>query len=277
MECVSTASFSVSLNGRLNGFFKGRKGLRQGDLLSPLLFFIFVEYLSRLLKSLEGKFRFKFHPKCDELKITHLAFADDLMLFSKGDAVSVNDLMDCLKEFSQCSGLSANCLKSNLYQAGMKPRDLEIILNQTGFKKGKFPFRYLGVPLLSSKLNAAHYRPLIDRIAGLFKGWPGHTLTYAGRLEVINSIIQGIECFWLAIFPIPRNVLNQVIKLCQVFQWGGKRKALVAWREIYKPKQEGGLGVVDLKTWNRALLTKALWNVQAKKDSYGRNGSISST
>ncbi|XP_057962127.1 uncharacterized protein LOC131153697 [Malania oleifera] len=204
-----------------------------------MLFVICVEYLSRLLKSLEGKFRFKFHPKCDELKITHLAFADDLMLFSKGDVVSVNYLMDCLKEFSQCSG----------------------------FKEGEFPFKYLGVPLLSSKLNAARYRPLIDQIAGLFKGWPGHTLTYAGRLEIINSIIQGIECFWLAIFPIPGNVLNQVIKLCRVFLWGGRRKALVAWREIYKPKQGGGLGVVDFKTWNRALLTKALWNVQAKKDS----------
>ncbi|XP_057953868.1 uncharacterized mitochondrial protein AtMg01250-like [Malania oleifera] len=121
MECVSTSSFFVSLNGRLNGFFKGRKGLRQGDPLSPLLFVICVEYLSRLLKSLEGKFKFKFHPKCDELKITHLAFVDDLMLFSRGDVVSVGYLMECLKEFSLCSSLSTNCLKSNLYQAGMNP------------------------------------------------------------------------------------------------------------------------------------------------------------
>ncbi|XP_057982221.1 uncharacterized mitochondrial protein AtMg01250-like [Malania oleifera] len=120
MECVTTTSFSISLNGRLNGFFKGRKGLRQGDPLSPLLFVICLEYLSRLLKSLEDKFRFKFHPKCEELKITHLVFADDLM-FSKGDAISVKFLMDCLNEFSQCSRLTANNLKSNLYQSGMKP------------------------------------------------------------------------------------------------------------------------------------------------------------
>ncbi|XP_057953116.1 uncharacterized protein LOC131147628 [Malania oleifera] len=113
MECVSTASYLVSVNGRLNGFFKERKGLRQGDPLSPFLFVIYVEYLSRLLKSLEGKF--KFHPKCGELKITHLVFSDDLMLFSRGDVVSVKYLMDFLKEFAQCSDLSANCLKSNLF------------------------------------------------------------------------------------------------------------------------------------------------------------------
>ncbi|XP_057982254.1 uncharacterized protein LOC131167468 [Malania oleifera] len=243
MECVTTTSFSISLNGRLNGFFKGKKGLR-------------------LLKSLEGNFNFKFHPKSKELKIIHLVFADDLMLFSKGDAISVRFLMDCLNEL-----LTANSLKSNLYQAGMKPQVLEGILNQTGIKEGKFPFKYLGVPLLPSKLNAVHYRPLVDRIARWFKGWPGSTLTYAGRLEIINSIVQGFECFWLAIFPIPLNVLNQVIKLCRVFLWGGRRKPLVAWSEVYKPKDEGGLGVFDLKSWNRAFLTKALWNVQAKKDS----------
>ncbi|XP_057951002.1 uncharacterized protein LOC131145838 [Malania oleifera] len=79
--------------------------------------------------------------------------------------------------------------------------------------------------------------------------------------------VVGIECFWLAIFPIPNNVLDHIVKLCRAFLWGGRRKPLVAWNEVCILKDEGGLGVFDLKAWNMTLLSKTLWNVQAKKDS----------
>ncbi|XP_057951075.1 uncharacterized protein LOC131145916 [Malania oleifera] len=123
--------------------------------------------------------------------VTHLVFADDLMLFSGGDVVSVKYLMDCLKEFAQCSGLSANCLKSNLFQTRMKANDLEEVINQTGIKEGVFPFRYLGIPLMSSRLNAAHYKPLIDRIAG-----KEHSPLFKRVVEIKNQLVQvagGVE------------------------------------------------------------------------------------
>ncbi|XP_057965889.1 uncharacterized protein LOC131156317 [Malania oleifera] len=150
---------------------------------------------------------------------------------------------------------------------GMKDSDLDDVLRLSGMKLGAFPFRYLGIPLLSTKLNSVHYRPLIDSISNLLKSWPGHTLSYAGKLEIINSVVQGMECFWLAIFPIPLNILKHVVKLCRVFLWGGKKRSLVAWKEVCLPKVEGGLGILDLKNWNNTLLTKTLWNIHSKKDS----------
>ncbi|KAL0453512.1 UNVERIFIED_CONTAM: hypothetical protein Slati_1329300 [Sesamum latifolium] len=119
MECVSTSSFSVALNGSLHGFFSGKRGLRQGDPISPALFLLSMEYFSRLVKRKTSDSEFNFHPKCEKLKITHLLFADDLMLFSQGDLPSIHILMECLREFRDISGLAVNTSKSCIFTAGI--------------------------------------------------------------------------------------------------------------------------------------------------------------
>lgn len=94
MECVSTTSYLIALNRSLFRHFKGKRGLRQGDPFSPFLFVICLEYLSRLLKINTTESNFNFHPNCTQLGITYLAFADDLMLMSRGDATSVKILIE---------------------------------------------------------------------------------------------------------------------------------------------------------------------------------------
>ena len=102
MQCVSTTSYSISINGSLHGFFKGKQGLRQGDPISPFLFVLCLEYLSRIFGKLKSIPDFNFHPKCAALNIYHLAFADDLILFTRGDVTSVNLIMDCLEKLGEC-------------------------------------------------------------------------------------------------------------------------------------------------------------------------------
>jgi len=85
MSCVRTVSYSNVVNGQATQNFAAAKGLRQGDPISPFLFAIAMEYLSRLLKGLKEETNFKYHPKCSKLDITHLCFADDLLIFSRGD------------------------------------------------------------------------------------------------------------------------------------------------------------------------------------------------
>jgi hypothetical protein len=93
------------INGQLEGFFQGKRGLRQGDPMSPYLFALCMEFFSRSLATLEFDNRFKYHPKCKQLKISHILFADNVLLFCKADIHSVIALNDKLNEFFQVSGL----------------------------------------------------------------------------------------------------------------------------------------------------------------------------
>ncbi|XP_060182554.1 uncharacterized protein LOC132612270 [Lycium barbarum] len=64
MTCVTTSRFSVKVNGEGWGYFEGKGGLRQGDPLSPLLFVMVMEYLTRVLHKMEELPDFRYHPMC---------------------------------------------------------------------------------------------------------------------------------------------------------------------------------------------------------------------
>ncbi|XP_057485860.1 uncharacterized protein LOC130772139 [Actinidia eriantha] len=164
MTCIEFTSYSISYNGSLHGFFKGERGLRQGDPLSHYFFVLCLEYLSRSLGELYHNPDFNFHLRYGGLKIMHLAYADDLVLFSRGDPTSVSILMDKLNHFGDYSGLNINLTKSSFHSASISDADLEIIKGITGFSQGSFPFKYLGIPVADSRLTIAQYSPLIDRI-----------------------------------------------------------------------------------------------------------------
>ncbi|XP_047250114.1 uncharacterized protein LOC107876864 [Capsicum annuum] len=133
MTCVTSTYFTVKVNGEGHGYFPGKRGLRQGDLISSLLFVLITEYLSRTLKSMSDLPDFKFHPMCTDLRLTHLVFADDLMIFCKGDLKSVTRVMEALNHFSSTSGLVANLEKSSIFIVGIKDDESAAILENTGF------------------------------------------------------------------------------------------------------------------------------------------------
>lgn len=92
MTCVTSPAYCLTINGGTHGFIHGKRGLRQGDPMSPTLFLLCMEYLSRSIAKRTKELDFSFHPRCDLFNITHIAFADDLLLFCRGDARSVKIL-----------------------------------------------------------------------------------------------------------------------------------------------------------------------------------------
>ena len=232
MECVSTASFRYSINGQLTDLLRARRGLRQGDPISPLLFVVVMEYLHRGLANLSTVQQFKFHPRCKKLGITNISFADDIILFARGDTASVCNLMQVFNLFSQATGLYVQPSKFHVYFGGVQQRIKQEIIQLTGFGEGSIPFKYLGVPLASKKLSSQHCQPLIEKITGRIKHWTSHLLSYAGRCQLIKSVIFAISTYWLQVLPLPKQVLQRIDSICRSFLWCGSdiisRKAPIA-------------------------------------------------
>lgn len=92
-----------------------------------------MDYFSRLMKRIEKRREFKFHPRCVALAINHLIFANDLMLFSKGDVQSTMLLKRTLKAFTATSRLEASHAKSVVYFGNVKEEIQNKILQIIGF------------------------------------------------------------------------------------------------------------------------------------------------
>ena len=103
--CITTPKFSLNFNGESVGFFEGAKGLRQGDPISPYLFVLVMDTFSQLLQYNIGNGAFKYHWKCDKLKISHLCFADDLLILFNGDVQSATLISKTLRVLHMLSGL----------------------------------------------------------------------------------------------------------------------------------------------------------------------------
>ena len=81
--CLSSATFAILVNGNAKGWVKAFRGLRQGDLLSPFLFTIVADVLSRLIVRGEERGVFVgFLVIRDRTRVSYLQFTDDTIFFS---------------------------------------------------------------------------------------------------------------------------------------------------------------------------------------------------
>ena len=124
-ECITNPRFSISLNGSMVGYFKGGKGLRHGDPISPYLFVIAMDAFTRLMqRKIQEPTQFKFHPYCKALRITHLSFANDLLIYTATNLPTINLVKEGLGEFKVASGLDINPSKSEVFFSAV-PQDVK--------------------------------------------------------------------------------------------------------------------------------------------------------
>ncbi|CAN1773889.1 LINE-1 retrotransposable element ORF2 protein [Linum perenne] len=235
--CLNASRISVNINGSLSGYFPAKRGFRQGDPISPFLFVLSMEVLSCLFAQAVEQKKYAVHPQCKSISLTHLCFADDLLVFAKASSDGVKTVKSILERFHKLSGLRFNSEKSKIYIAGLSAEEEGEIVAASGFSKGAIPFRYLGVPLTSGKLRRNDCKTLLEKITKRVTDWKSKKLSYAGKLQLIDSVISE----------------------------GGKSK--VAWDKVAKPKKEGGVGIKDFRSWNVATVVKHLWQLIMRSGS----------
>ncbi|XP_062104076.1 uncharacterized protein LOC133815236 [Humulus lupulus] len=276
MTCVKIPKFSLLLNGSMHGFFASKRGLRQGDPISPLLFVLGMEYLSRILSKVGTLSGFKYHDKCSNLKLNHLCFADDLLIFCHGDYVSILLMLRGLKLFSSSSGLVPNSDKSAIYYHGMPEAVVDRVLEVSGFSRSHLPFRYLGIPICSKKIPSAECKCILERMISRIRSWSTQNLSYMGRVTLINSVLISIHSYWAQIMILPKKLLKEVEAICRAFLWKGisdtHLPGLIAWENICVSRAAGGLGFQKLHDWNMAAMGKYVWAIAKKKDSLFSSG-----
>lgn len=262
-QCITSPSFSININGAAEGYFMGKRGLRQGDPISPYIFVLVMEVLHGIVeKCIDEEPRFKYHWKCHRTKTVMLSFADDLLLFCNADPLSIQTLKTGIDIFGRLSGLRANPTKSNIFFSKNAISEGETLRQIVGFSIGTLPVRYLGVPLITSKLTISDCKPLVEKVDKRLGSWTNKTLSYAGRVQLIKSVLSSLHVYWAGMFILPKAVLRTIEARLRRFLWYGTAStgySKVGWETVCLRQSEGGLGITPLLPQNQALMVKHIW------------------
>ncbi|XP_042964784.1 uncharacterized protein LOC122299013 [Carya illinoinensis] len=242
-SCVSSPWFSVTMNGVSKGFFKGERGLRQGDPISPYLFIVVEDIFSRLLKGRfqQGLIR-PYHHHRNAPLITHLLYADDIVIFANGNTSSLKNISKALE----------------VYENGRAKRLKGIHFDDF---LGKIRDRIGGwqANLLSSGAQTL----LLKHVLG---NMPIYLLSI---LQVPKSIIRTFN----------RYCSNFFWGLHE----GKPKKHWRAWEGMCCPEKEGGIGLRNLEDIKKSLHMKFSWKLLTEdnlwswffKSKYVKNSHIS--
>ncbi|KAL0290018.1 UNVERIFIED_CONTAM: hypothetical protein Sangu_2591300 [Sesamum angustifolium] len=117
---------------------------------------------------------------------------------------------------------------------------------------------------LLKQLNATLLTLIHKKIDSRIKGWEGVQLSFAGRVQLIKSVLISFKVYWAMAFILPKGIIKEMIKRLRTFLWKGTSASgypKVAWEAVCRPIEEGGLGIKDILALNRALMSKHLWAV----------------
>ncbi|EOY02236.1 Uncharacterized protein TCM_011923 [Theobroma cacao] len=271
--CISNCWFSLLINGSLVGYFKSERGLRQGDSISPLLFVLAADYLSRGINQLFNRHKSLLYLSGCFMPISHLAFADDIVIFTNGCRPALQKILVFLQEYEEVSGQQVNHQKSCFITANGCPMTRrQIIAHTTGFQHKTLPVIYLGAPLHKGPKKVTLFDSLITKIRDRISGWENKTLSPGGRITLLRSVLSSLPLYLLQVLKPPVVVIEKIERLFNSFLWGDstndKRIHWAAWHKLTFPCSEGGLDIrrltdmfdaFSLKLWWRFSTCEGLW------------------
>ncbi|GJY87289.1 RNA-directed DNA polymerase, eukaryota, reverse transcriptase zinc-binding domain protein, partial [Tanacetum coccineum] len=166
---------------------------------------------------------YKFHLGCKDFKMTHICFANDLLVICHGSMDSIKVIKESIEDFSRVSGLEPNLNKSTIFFRNVNAGDQRSILSVLPFSVGKFPIQYLGVPLITKRLGRGECKQLIDRVKNKVDDWKNKSLTYAGRMQLITSVLNSMQVYWALVFLLAKSTVKDIERILKGFLWCQER------------------------------------------------------
>ena len=118
---------------------------------------------------------------------------------------------------------------------------------------------------MKKRLCLGDWKPVLDKHENKLGCWQGRNLVISGRSTLINSSLASILLYMLSFYRIPAGIKHKVDMIESRFLWSGdknkKKYHLVNWSTVCMPRDQGGLGILDLELMNISLLSKWLWKL----------------
>jgi hypothetical protein len=266
MHCVSSPTYSILWNGNKMPPFKPTHGLRQGDPLSPYLFIMCMEKLSVAINEtvIQGSWE-PIHITNGGPQISHLLFADDVLLFTKAKSSQFRFITSLFDRFSRASGLKINISKSRAYYSSGTPnRKINKLTSISGIQSTTSLAKYLGFPMLQGRPKKSDFNFIIEKMQTRLASWKNRLLNRAGRLTLATSVLSSIPTYYMQINWLPQNICDRIDQTSRNFIWKGTNNKgihLVNWSKVTRPKYLGGLGIRAARDANICLLGKLVWDI----------------
>ncbi|XP_029143947.1 uncharacterized protein [Arachis hypogaea] len=266
------SNLSILWNGNRLDSFQPRRGLRQGDPISPYLFVLCMERLACFIsKQVDEGIWDGVAISRGVPRVSHLMFADNLLLFCKAKKSQVQNVVHTLELFCKASGMKVNIEKSKtICSRNISNRRKEMLSSVSHIPFTSDLGKYLRVNLNHPRAARSIFSDSLEKIKNRLASWKGRLLNRAGRLCLIKSVASSLPIYQMQVTLFPTSVCQKIDYVLRQFLWKGKVGErclnLVKWSKVVTPRKYGGLGIRDTQCVNFALLGKLVWQLLHNKD-----------
>ncbi|CAL2243105.1 unnamed protein product [Prunus armeniaca] len=201
--------------------------------------------------------------------VSHLFFADDLILFSEASPKHARIMKSCLDLFCTASGQTVNFSKSVVFCFPNTCKELAKEISTTcGLLLTDNLGKYLGMPILHHPVNKSTYYSIVEKVHNRLPTWKSKCLSMAGRITLIQAVTSSTPIYAMQTTKLLMSICDDLDRIHRNFLWGGSARQskvhLCQWDLVCRPKHKGGLGLQKTSLMNQAMLGKIGRRLHAK-------------